>query len=573
MSSDGSGTETTSNFKQLHHVLPTKESIFEGILKPFDPSGAFRPSEAEGELRRFSVRSAGVTVFSQGVVFAVQMIATIVLARLLAPADFGVVTMVTTFSLLLMSFGQNGYTEAVIQRSEIDHFLASNLFWINLGVGFVLAAGFAAAGSLMARFYHDPRVTHVAVGISLTIFICGTSVVHLALLKRALRFSVTSANDILSGVISVAVTILLAWIGRGYWALVAGAVTRVLIQSIGAWYLCRWIPSFPRRATGTASVVRFALNVYGRFTLNYSARNTDNLLVGWRFGSSSLGFYKKAYDLFCLPANQLLTPVLEVALSALSRLERESEQYRRYFLNGLSILAFVGMGVGGALTLGGQDLIRFLLGPGWEMSGRIFTFFGPGIGIMLIYNTSGLIHLSSGRADRWLRWVIVEFTVTFLLFLVGLRWGPVGIAMAWTASFWILTLPAFWYAGRPIRFSVTRMAEVVWKYVLASLLAGCASSAIIRQIPSLVTAPGAPGAAVRLVTISSLFTVLYLGAVILLHGGCDPLYRFAKLLPDMVPWAKLSRSPALSVASGSQGLQEDSLLASEEPRLQTEEAS
>jgi O-antigen/teichoic acid export membrane protein len=541
-------------------------------LKPFDASGAFRPSEAGGELRRLSVRSAGVTVFSQGVVFAVQMIATIVLARLLAPADFGVVTMVTTFSLLLMSFGQNGYTEAVIQRSEIDQFLASNLFWINVGVGFVLAAGFAAAGSLMARFYHDPRVTHVAVGISLTIFICGTSVVHLALLKRALRFSVTSANDILSGVISVAVTILLAWAGKGYWALVAGAVTRVLIQSIGAWYLCRWIPSFPRRATGTASVVRFALNVYGRFTLNYSARNTDNLLVGWRFGSSSLGFYKKAYDLFCLPANQLLTPVLEVALSALSRLERESEQYRRYFLNGLSILAFVGMGVGGVLTLGGQDLIRFLLGPGWEVSGRIFTFFGPGIGIMLLYNTSGLIHLSSGRADRWLRWVVVEFTVTFLLFLVGLPWGPVGIATAWTASFWILTLPAFWYAGRPIRFSVTRMVAVVWKYVLASLLAGCASSAITRQIPSLITAPGALGAAVRLVTLSSLFTVLYLGAVILLHGGCDPLYRFAKLLPDVVPWAKLSRSPALSEAGSPQGIQEDSLLASEEPGLQTEEA-
>jgi O-antigen/teichoic acid export membrane protein len=541
-------------------------------LKPFDASGKFRPSEAEGELRRLSVRSAGVTVFSQGVVFAIQMIATIVLARLLAPADFGVVTMVTTFSLLLMSFGQNGYTEAVIQRSEIDQFLASNLFWINLGVGFVLAAGFAAAGSLMARFYHDPRVTHVAVGISLTIFICGTSVVHLALLKRALRFSVTSANDILSGVISVAVTILLAWAGKGYWALVAGAVTRVLIQSIGAWYLCRWIPSFPRRATGTASVVRFALNVYGRFTLNYSARNTDNLLVGWRFGSSSLGFYKKAYDLFCLPANQLLTPVLEVALSALSRLERESEQYRRYFLNGLSILAFVGMGVGGGLTLAGQDLIRFLLGPGWEVSGRIFTFFGPGIGIMLLYNTSGLIHLSSGRADRWLRWVVVEFTVTFLLFLVGLHWGPIGIAAAWTASFWILTLPAFWYAGRPIRFGVTPMVAVVWKYVLASLLAGCASSAIIRQIPSLITAPGAIGAAVRLVTISSLFTVLYLGAVILLHGGCDPLYRFATLLPDIVPWAKLSRSPALSEVGSPQGLQGDSLLASEEPGLQTEEA-
>ena len=186
-----------------------------GDLKPFDANGSFRPTGESGELRRRAVRSAGVTVLSQGVVFAVQMIATVVLARLLAPADFGVVIMVTTFSLLIMSFGQNGYSEAVIQRDEIDHFLASNLFWINVGVGLLLTIIFAASGSLLARFYNDPRVANVAVGMSLTILINSTSVVHLALLKRALQFSVTSVNDIFSTIVSVVLMILLA---RAGWA-------------------------------------------------------------------------------------------------------------------------------------------------------------------------------------------------------------------------------------------------------------------------------------------------------------------------------------------------------------------
>ena len=99
--------------------------------------------------------------------------------------------------------------------------------------------------------------------------------------------------------------VVLAWAGWGYWALVAGTIARPLSQSVGAWFLCRWVPGLPRRADGTSSVVRFALNVYGRFSLNYSTRNMDNLLVGWRFGPTSLGFYKKAYDLFVLAANQL----------------------------------------------------------------------------------------------------------------------------------------------------------------------------------------------------------------------------------------------------------------------------
>jgi O-antigen/teichoic acid export membrane protein len=545
-----------------------------GSLKPFDAKGKFHPTGTGGEFRRRAVRSAGVTVISQGVVFAIQMIATVVLARLLAPADFGVVTMVTTFSLLIMGFGQNGYSEAVIQREDIDQSLASNLFWINVSTGLLLTVCFAASGSLIARFYGDPRVAHIAIGMSLTILLNSTSVLHLALLKRALHFSVTSANDIFSSTVSVATMILLAWRGWGYWALVAGAVIRLFIQSVGAWYLCRWIPSLPRRRTGTASIVKFALNVYGRFSFNYFTRNTDNLLVGWRFGPSSLGFYKKAYDLFLLPANQLSAPVSDVVLSTLSRLERGSAQYKRYFLNGLSILAFVGMGAGAVLTLVGKDLIRVLLGSKWEAAGQIFTFFGPGIGIMLIYTTSGVIHLSIGRADRWLRWVVVEFSVTVLLFLVGLHWGPAGVAAAWTASFWILTIPAFWYAGRPINFRVAPVVATVWRYVLASLLAGCASAAIIREISPLMTMTGVAGAAVRIASNSLLFSVLYIGAVILIHGGTEPLYRLVRLLPDMVPWNKSSSPPpppeAEAVSSIEQ--QSDCVAVSEDSRLCPEKA-
>jgi hypothetical protein len=190
----------------------------------------------------------------------------------------------------------------------------------------------------------------------------------------------------------------------------------------------------------------------------------------------------------------------------------------------------------------GKDLIRLLLGAKWDAAGQIFTFFGPGIGIMLVYSTSGLIHLSIGRADRWFRWVVLEFGVTVLLFFMGLHWGPIGVAAAWTASFWILTIPAFWYAGKPIQFGIAPVLATVWRYVVASLVAGCATAAVIRQIPALLAVPGIPGAFARIVVASVLLSVLYLAAVILLHGGAEPLHRFARLLPDVVPWAGHSKS-------------------------------
>jgi polysaccharide transporter, PST family len=508
-------------------------------VRPFDPSGVFCPPETP--VRRLAVRGAGVTIFSSGVGVLIQVMSTMILARLLTPADFGLVTMVTTFSLLLVSFGVNGFTEAVIQWDEIDHRLASNLFWINIAVGVFLTISFAAAGSLLARFYHAPLVARIAAAMSLTILATSTSVLHLALLNRAMRFTAISTNDVIARAGSLLVAIVLASAGWGYWALVIGAIALPFFQSLGAWYLCRWIPAPPGRVPGTAAAMRFAMHVYGRFTVNYASRNLDNLLVGWRFQASALGFYKKAYDLFALSAGQLVAPLSNVAVAALSRLKQDSVQYRSQLLKTLAITAFVGMGVGAELTLIGKDVIRLLLGPGWEQSGRIFTYFGPGIGIMFLYSTHGWIHLSIGKADRWFRWGVVEFIVTGSLFALGLRWGPSGVALAWTASFWILTIPAFWYAGKPIHLAISPIVASAWRYVLASSMAGGAT-AIITQSFRFGVSSGAVEAAMHIALISFVFATLYVGAVILLHRGCAPLYQIAGLLQEMVPWRRLRES-------------------------------
>jgi O-antigen/teichoic acid export membrane protein len=501
----------------------------------------FRPSAEGAELRSLAVRAAGATVFSSAAGLVVQILATVILARLLTPGDFGVVTMVTTFSLLLINFGGNGFTEAVVQRRYIDHNLVSNLFWINFAAGVGLTLVFAAAGTLLARFYGNPLVARVALGISLTILVTGTAVEHQALLKRAMRFTAISGNDLVSRIVYVVIAVACGWAGWGYWALVVAAIAQPLSQAIGAWILCRWVPGRPRLVPGTGEMVRFAINIYGRFTVNYFSRNTDNLLVGWQFHAQALGFYKKAYDLFALSASQLVSPLTAVAVSALSRLRENRVQYERYLIRSLGVMAFIGMGVGADLTLVGKDVIRLLLGPGWEPAGRIFTFFGPGIGIMMLYGTHGWIHLSIGRADRWFRWGILEFVVTGLLFVFGLHWGPVGMAVAWTASFWLLTVPAFWYAGQPIQLGVMPIITAVWRFLIASLLAGAGSFAIIQRVPLLMETSGSFVAATRVFLVSSVFVTQYLLVVVLLHGGTAPIQQVLRLLSEMAPWRRMAK--------------------------------
>jgi PST family polysaccharide transporter len=491
-----------------------------------------------------AVRGAAATILSGGAGLASQVVATVVLGRLIIPRDFGLVAMVTTFSALFDNCGDSGITEALVQSKDLNRTQASNLFWITIGIGSLLSLGFAGAGSLLAWFYGNALVAPVAVGISATIFLTSTAVLPQGLLRRAMRFPAVAKNTIVARVVSVAVSIVLAKAGWGYWALVAGACAFPLSITIGAWLMCRWLPGLPRKDAGTGPMLKLAIHTYGRFSVNYFAHNSDNLVVGWRFGAHSLGFYKKAYDLFTLPATQLVSATTLVAVSALSRVREDHDRYCRYLLGAMAVMAFLGMGMAGDLTLVGQDLIRLLLGPNWDEAGRIFTFFAPGVGAMILYGTHSWIHLSIGRADRWLIWGVIEWVVTILLFLACLPWGPEGIAVAWCLSFWLLTAPAMWYAGRPINLGIGPMFAAVWKYIAASLAAGIVSRVIFSSVPILPRANGAGSAALRIVAVSIAFTCLYLAGIVVLYRGFAPLRMLVNLVREILSMRGTKPSPA-----------------------------
>jgi O-antigen/teichoic acid export membrane protein len=504
-------------------------------LIPFRPDGSLNSIPTGGELRRTAVRGAGMAIAGQASSFVVQIGSVAILARILTPADFGIVTMVTTFSLLFRSFGQNGFTELVMQCDEMSQPLASNLFWIELGIGTILTLAFASAGPLLALFYHDPAVAAVTEGLSLTIGIGCLGWIHLGLLQRAMHFKITALISLIGQLVLAIVAIVLAKRGWHYWALVWGSVVQTVVILAGAWLTCRWIPSWPSRASGTKSGFKFAMNVYWHYAFSYSTRNTDNLLVGWWFGARELGFYKKAYDLFVLPETQLLAPISAVAVTTLSRVNRDREQFIRYFLRLVSILALIGMGIGADFALVGADLIRFLLGAGWEEAGRIFSLFGPGIGVMLLYNTHGWVHLSIGRPERWLRWALMEFACTASLFLLALRWGPSAIALAWTISYFLLMFPGFWYAGKPIGLGMGPILATIWKFFAASAIAGLAIALIVKTVPVFSAAASGAEALIRMVCVSVAFFALYLVAVVVLHQGTQPLRETVNLCRELLP--------------------------------------
>lgn len=443
------------------------------------PEEYFNDDLLKSNLRQRTLKSAGISSISSIMMTIIQTTGTIIIARNLTPDDFGLVAMVLSFSLLFQNFGFNGFTEAIIQAPKISHEQISTIFWINIGTNSFLTLVFIAISPFISWFYSDQRLKLICCVLAFTILSSGLSTEHLALLKRNLQFHKIAVNNVTATAISISTAILLTYSGWGYWALVSRWLLLPLCTAIGAWILCRWRPGFPSRKANIRPILKYAINTYGNFMVDYFRRNTDKILLGKFFGPETLGSYDRAYHLSNMLPNTLIHPMTGVGVAALSRLSSDPEKYRRNLFDMFSLLALVSSLVGLILTVTGSDVIILLLGKQWELAARLFPIFGLSVGVLPIYYTNGWIHLSLGTPDKWFRWSIFSYIISLIFFGVGLAFGVIGIVSAYTISFYVLTIPSLCYAGRPIQLNFSSIAKSIWKYYLSAIVSGSISWIIL----------------------------------------------------------------------------------------------
>jgi O-antigen/teichoic acid export membrane protein len=496
----------------------------------------------DAQLRTKAVRGGSMMVTARLANNLIQISSTMILARLLTPDDFGIVAMVSAFSLLLYNVGFNGFTEAIIQAEKIDHNKISNLFWIGLAVSSGLAVIFAICSPLLATFFNEPRLIGIALAFSGGFIFSALATEHLALIMRKMEFSKIVVNDIVSVVISTAMAIAMAIGGYGYWAIVARQLVLPITATALAWVQCPWRPGRPVRKAGTRPMIRFAISTFGNFATNYFGRNLDKILLGWKWGSKELGNYDRAYRLYSLPADQMISPLSSVALATLSRLKMDKDMYRRYFFKSLSLIAFVGMFVSVLLTLTGQDIIIMLLGKQWLKAGEIFSAFGPSIGMTLIYGTHGWLHLSLGTPGRWFKWGIMALVISATMFGIALPYKGLGIAIAYGLSFFVLTGPAMQYAGKPMGIKAKDIWRVIWKHLTAAAISMIVIWSITRRMTIFGVWYREIGPFLRSAITSVASTLLYTLAVIVLHKGPAPIRDLISVMKEMLPRSNSSSS-------------------------------
>jgi len=443
---------------------------------------AFSTEHLHADLKGRSVRGGMLTLTSQGAQFLMQSISTVVLARLLVPADFGLVAMVTAVTGLGQAFAYRGLSEATIQHPEISHDQVSTLFWINVAIGLTLTSITAALAPVLAWFYREPRLIDITLVVSLTFLIGGLRVQHDALLRRQMRFSSLAIRDVASYVLAVPVAITLAWRGAGYWALVALPMTLNFTVMLLSWLMVRWKPGLPRRDAKVRPLIAFGGNVAASYLIFNVNRNADSVLIGWYWGAGPLGLYSRAYNLLMLPVRQLGAPARSVAVPAFSRVQDDPERLARYYLRTANLIMWITASVFGFLFVAAEPVIVLTLGNRWREAAPVFQILAIfALGQLLLESTVWLL-VSRGQSKRLLKLSLIISPIIVASYAIGLRFGIKGVALSGSlvllAIFpWILK-----FSYRGTNLTLQRLVQAIRYPVLLCFASVCLAKCALHVV-------------------------------------------------------------------------------------------
>jgi polysaccharide transporter, PST family len=479
---------------------------------------SFSPEGDARALKARSVMGAAMTLVGQGAKFVLQFGSQIALARLLLPADFGLVAMVGPLVAAALLLTDLGLSAATIQRPTITQSELSSLFWLNVLIGFGLTLTALAAAPLAAMFYRTPAVMPVMMAMAGALLLSSLAAQHMAILNRRMRFGALALIEVGALLASVIVGVAAAFAGFGYWALVAMQLANGLVTVAMAWGLSGWRPSGPRIERDAIHLVRFGGTVTGYNLLGYLITNLGHILIGARFGTGALGIYDRAYKLMFQPLWQMTAPAARVAVPLLSRLTGQSAEYRDAYLAMLSaILMLTTPGILCTIVFS-KAVILVLLGPRWSDVAPIFSWLGVAALTLQLRQAASWLFVSQGRAEEQLKWGGLGSMAIIIGYLIGIFWGPKGVAISVAIASALLQIPAMWWAvtrsGPVGRADALRLLGPIGAATLISggLLATMAGRPIWSSFGGLVLAVLAAYA-------------LFLGAMALFPGGRQQLMR------------------------------------------------
>nr|WP_245489428.1 MULTISPECIES: lipopolysaccharide biosynthesis protein [unclassified Mesorhizobium] len=418
-----------------------------------------------------SLRGAFAKLCGQGISFVLRLGFVAVIARLLEPADFGLVAMVTVVTSFFDLFTTAGLSAATVQKPDLSNEYVSTLFWVNVAVGCTLAVLTVLAAPFLVAFYQEPRLLGVTSGLAAGFLFNAAGVQHLALLQRSLRYGALAVIETVAQVASIAIGLGMALYGCAYWSLVGAAIAQPATATLLMWLSISWRPGKPGRLSDVRSMLRFGATITFNNVVVHLAYNFDKLMIGRYLGADALGIYGRGYQLINIPNTTLLSAIGGVAFSGLSRLQEDPVRCRAYFLKGYTLVNSLTLPTTMFCAMFSDEIIAVVLGHKWHAVAPIFRLLAPTILVFGIINPTGWFLQSTGLQGRSLKMAYAIAILVCSAVIIGLPYGASGVALGVSAAMTLWVVPHIFWCAKGTLLSPFDLFAAIWRPLVASVVA------------------------------------------------------------------------------------------------------
>ena len=448
-------------------------------------------------LRARIARSMFWITWSRGLLQVLSFVTTLLVARILVPADYGVMALAGFWTGIAGILADMGVGSAIIQFRDLSKREIDTCFWITMTLAVGCSAVLSVSAPLIARWFVVSRLADVLPVLSLALPFTASRVVSDSLLRKRLAFDRVSQAEIIGAVVALPLMLGSAIAGLGVWALVVGALVSPAVRSVATFAFAPWLPGFLVGGQRVKEIVHFSLTTLG-VKIMWSLREWSNtLVIGKVTGQAEIvGLYSMAEEIATLPGNKISTVVNMLSSPVMAELQKNVDAMRAAFYRALRLTAAIAIPAAAGMALVAEDLVGAILGPKWLPA-------VPVLRVLSIYAAIRTVDvllppvLFARRRERFLFWYCAALLVLAPAGAVlGAVWnGALGAVMVATPIYCAVMLfmaytalaemksgfLQLWWALRPILTATTVMAAVVL-LLREVAFAGQPGSALFRLI-------------------------------------------------------------------------------------------
>jgi lipopolysaccharide exporter len=380
-----------------------------------------------------------------------QILQVAILARLLAPEDFGLMAIVAAILSFLTIFADMGISSATIHHQNITQKQLSSLYWLNVLTGFVMMVLLSAMSPFIASFYNDSRLTLLIMLASSNFFMSALSQQLRVKAEKELKFANLARIELIGVLVGFVAAVVMAYKGLGVFSLVGASVISTLLTSLLSWVILAngWYPQFRLRLGEVSEFLNFGAYIVGNNIANNINMMADIFLGGRLLGTADLGLYSLPRNL-CLQVQSLINPIVtRVGFPVMSRVQNDPVQLKAIYLKTMRMTASINFPLYIGMAVFAPEIVAILFGGKWIGSVDILRILAIWGLLRSTGNPVGSLLLAVGKAKLSFKWNVTLVLIVPCILWWGSHFGVIGMALGLVGLQAALLIPAWYFLVRP----------------------------------------------------------------------------------------------------------------------------